>query len=409
MEKNEFTRLVANAYQHFYDLVHLRTHPLTNFLFSDASLSRKEKARQLQRILEDVIKELDPGPHAPAYSREWRRHQLMVLRYLDGLDPNAVADELGVSRRHYYREHEGAIEAIASILLSRYQREPSGGQQIHRNTEDQEAPDRLELVRLEAARTAHAGYYTGVNDMVQGVLSLLQDMLQQRKLTVYVALPEMLPVIFVDRNLLRNVLLGILGYLIGDAYETTIRITAQVTESALRLSFEVESPAATSPAMQTKIQERLAALEEMATLSGIQIQPLNVGHSIAGFDILLPAGLKRTVLVVDDNEDILELFQRYLSPHPYRVVTAQTAHEALTLARQLHPDVITLDLMMPDQDGWDLLQVLLNQVDTHQIPIIVCSVLRQKDLALSLGAAAFLEKPVTEQGLLSALEDLEKT
>jgi CheY-like chemotaxis protein len=98
-----------------------------------------------------------------------------------------------------------------------------------------------------------------------------------------------------------------------------------------------------------------------------------------------------------------------LGLHPYRVVTAQTGHEAIDLARQLHPDVITLDLMMPDQDGWDLLQVLLNQVDTQGIPIIVCSVLRQKDLALSLGATAFLEKPVTQQALLSALKVVEKT
>ena len=127
------------------------------------------------------------------------------------------------------------------------------------------------------------------------------------------------------------------------------------------------------------------------------------------FEIRLPTNAHRTVLVVDDNEDVLELFQRYLSPHQYRVVTAQTAEKALGLAVRLRPDTITLDLMMPEQDGWDLLQALLNRADTCHIPIIVCSVLKQKELALSLGATAFLKKPVTEQELLSTLRALEET
>ena len=88
------------------------------------------------------------------------------------------------------------------------------------------------------------------------------------------------------------------------------------------------------------------------------------------------------------------------------MVTTQLAQDVLELAHQLRPYAITLDLMMPDQDGWDVLQMLLNQPETQHIPVIVCSVLRQRDLALSLGASLFLEKPVSEQSLLSAMEAL---
>jgi CheY-like chemotaxis protein len=112
--------------------------------------------------------------------------------------------------------------------------------------------------------------------------------------------------------------------------------------------------------------------------------------------------------VVDDNEDVLELFRSYLSPHRYRVVTVRSARQALDLAREVQPYAITLDLMMPGQDGWDVLQTLLSQPDTRHIPVIVCTVLRQKELALSLGAAAFLAKPTTEAALLAALESLEE-
>ena len=112
------------------------------------------------------------------------------------------------------------------------------------------------------------------------------------------------------------------------------------------------------------------------------------------------------MLVVDDNDDVLELFRRYLVPHGYHVLTARSVPEALELAERIHPYAITVDLMLPGQDGWDLLQILLNRSDTRQIPIIVCSVLKQKELALSLGATAFLEKPVTEEMLLSSLSAL---
>ena len=117
--------------------------------------------------------------------------------------------------------------------------------------------------------------------------------------------------------------------------------------------------------------------------------------------------VQRAVLVVDDNEDVLELCRRYLAPHGYGVITATTAEEAIDLAAQLQPFAITLDLMLPGQDGWDALQALLNRPDTQRIPVIICSVLKQRELALSLGATAFLEKPVTEQGLLAALRMLE--
>ena len=141
-------------------------------------------------------------------------------------------------------------------------------------------------------------------------------------------------------------------------------------------------------------------------LAGVHIWPVHAGQAIVGFEMQLPT-VERTLLVVDDNEDILELFRGYLGPHRYRVITAQTAPEALEKAREFQPYAVTLDLMMPDQDGWEVLQRLLHQPDTRHIPVIVCSVLRQKELALSLGAAAFLEKPVTEQTLVATLAALE--
>lgn len=406
VSRSEFDLHVADAYEHLYDLVYLRAHPLVDQLAVLPSQPLKRRARELHRILLDIITELDPGPQAPPSSNECRRHRLLVLRYVRGLSPQMVADQLIISLRHYYRVHKAAVEDIAGILWDRYIARPSASE-IPQVIEEDTPLRQLELLRLEAARLAQADRYARVSDVVQGVLPLFQEMLRRYRLDVRLEIPETLPGVSTDRNLLRQVLLGTLGYLIERAEQVTIHVTAQLEGATIRLSLRLEPPEAARPTLPAEAEERLSVLTEMATLAGAQVLPLHAGQSIVGFDMHLPIA-ERTVLVVDDNEDVLELFRGYLSPHRYRVVTAQRAEEVLDKASQLQPYAITLDLMMPVQDGWELLQILLNRPDTRHIPVIVCSVLKQKELALSLGATAFLEKPVTEQALLSALEALEE-
>ncbi|HUV89671.1 MAG TPA: response regulator [Anaerolineae bacterium] len=421
LSRAEFGRHVADLYQQLYDLVYLRTHVLTEILVPDISIRRKERAWQLHELLLEAIKELDPGPQAPAFSREWRRHRLLVLRYVDGMDPQMVAREIAVSRRQYYREHDAALEAIADVLWDRYAVHPPAPGSPAPPTEEQPALSDLELLRLEAARLAHANRYTPTGEVVRGVLSLLEERLHQHRLKVHLALPKSLPGVSVEKEMLRQMLAGMLGYLVERATReagATIRLNAVArpagaattghSGATVCLSLVVEPPEAVLPTEQAEVQERLSAFEEMATLSGTHILLIRSEQSIVGFELHLPTDSQRTVLVVDDNEDVLELFQRYLAPHQYRVVTAKAMQEGLDLAIRLQPDTITLDLMMPEQDGWDLLQALLNRPDTRHIPIIVCSVLKQKELALSLGATAFLKKPVTELQLLSALQALEE-
>src|SRR5512135_2135756 len=111
MQYEEFVSQLTDAYEHLYDLVYLRTHPFIHLLGD--GIQRKDAAWQLHHLLINLIQDLDPGPGVPAFSREWRRHRLMMLRYIDGLTPQAVADQLAISRRHYYRAHGEAVDALA--------------------------------------------------------------------------------------------------------------------------------------------------------------------------------------------------------------------------------------------------------------------------------------------------------
>jgi len=110
------------------------------------------------------------------------------------------------------------------------------------------------------------------------------------------------------------------------------------------------------------------------------------------------------VLVIDDNADTRRLIQRHLSGSRYHFTGAPDAKQGLALAEELIPQIIVLDVMMPGRDGWALLEQLREHPQLKDIPIIVSTILAHEDLALALGAAGFLRKPVSRSQLLTELD-----
>ena len=112
---------------------------------------------------------------------------------------------------------------------------------------------------------------------------------------------------------------------------------------------------------------------------------------------------KPLVLVVDDEPAARELLASYLEAAGYALTTVASAAEAVEKACQLRPDAITLDILMPGGSGFGTLSELKKRVETAHIPIIVVSVLDQKEVAFTLGAADYLVKPVQKSALLETL------
>jgi signal transduction histidine kinase/CheY-like chemotaxis protein/tetratricopeptide (TPR) repeat protein len=117
-----------------------------------------------------------------------------------------------------------------------------------------------------------------------------------------------------------------------------------------------------------------------------------------------PAPGARTVLVVDDEADTRDLLQRYLARHGFRVFAASTGEHALDLAGRIHPDAITLDVMMPGMDGWAVLTALKADPQLAEIPVVVLSILDDRDMGYTLGAADYLTKPIERERLIAVLE-----
>jgi len=400
MSRAEFQELVSSAYQSLYDFIRLRTHPLASLLTSETAINHKEKGWQLHHVLLDVVEELYPGAAAPPFSKEWRRHRLMVLRYIEAMDPRAVAEQLNISRRQYYREHATALEAVADILWSRCDQSmleavPASGHEISSGPS--------EAMQLELARINQNDAYADLGEVFEGAIAILGKMLQQNTIHLDIDLPPVTPITSIGHSVLRQVILGLLGYLIEKVNNTTLQLKAITGDSSVYLTVTTNPPHFLDEA---DFAAQFVMFSEMLQLGHGSLRMLRdkTNHLMIGFELELPFEYECIVLAVDDNEDTLALYKRFLTPNGYRIITAQSAQAGLMLTREVKPDIIILDLMMPEQDGWDLLQLLSNQVDTAHIPIVICSVLKQKQLALSLGAAAFLEKPFTEQILLETLE-----
>ena len=111
-----------------------------------------------------------------------------------------------------------------------------------------------------------------------------------------------------------------------------------------------------------------------------------------------------TVLVIDDDVAVRDLMSRSLTKLGFRVVAAAGGEEGLRLAKQLRPLVITLDVIMPDWDGWTVLNKLKADADLAEIPVIMVTIVDNEAMGLDLGAANYLVKPVDRERLASLIE-----
>lgn len=136
-----------------------------------------------------------------------------------------------------------------------------------------------------------------------------------------------------------------------------------------------------------------------------QSQPTEATTGAATTEAEFP-GSGSTVLVIDDDDDARELTARVLRQEGCKVLQAPSGNEGLRIAREQRPDLIVLDLVMPEVDGWSVLSVLKDCEETRDIPVILQSMLDERDEGIKRGAAEFLHKPVNRRRLAETLDKL---
>jgi len=384
---DEFARLVKQALDSLYDLPALERH---TFARQDASSRRSTESagQRLRSNLMAAVESLNPGRSVPFRAPRARTFQLLHLHYVEGLTIHETARELGLSERQTYRDLRAAEESVAAVLAAqRTAPEPAAS-----TAEDSPSTLQAEMARLE---TSSLPLDMGlVLEHAQRAVERLAD---QRGVAIVTAAPSEPVLIAADPLLAQQLVTHLLSQIIqhmapGDLNLSLLKHAqgARVTMLYSPASGLAESPAASLVAIQ--LAERLGW-----QMSG-DILPegrfaLSVDTSKSG----------PKVLVIDDNQGLVELLQRYLTGQAVRVWTATDSNLGFELACQIVPDAIILDVMMPKVDGWELLQRLRVHPSTANIPVVICSVFDDPELALSLGASAFIAKPVDRSAVLTAL------
>jgi CheY-like chemotaxis protein len=110
------------------------------------------------------------------------------------------------------------------------------------------------------------------------------------------------------------------------------------------------------------------------------------------------------VLVIDDDPVVRELITRFLSKEGFQVINASAGSEGVELAKQYKPDVISLDVLMPGMDGWSVLTRLKESEETADTPVVMVSIIDEKKIGYSLGAADYLTKPIERDRLIHVME-----
>ncbi len=414
LDRTELARQLDNALSRLYDHPYLESHPLASLLANAKGL--RSVGQALSRRLIEAIETCKPDEHLPLCSAPWRNFRYLQLRYIQLKTAKEVARELGVSERQSRRIHCEAIDYLTSALWAAIASTDGTvtPQQGATAEGDKKTTFGVEDDEISFLTSVSRQQSVSLIETIGGVLTTMTKMAAAGRVGIGVDLPTDLPLVAVERTVLRQ---GLLSLLVAGLRSGArrISITAGIRTSSVELRLLLspaygpgrrgakQEAAARAPVDPGRDRSLEVGSHLLATQGGhVRVEPGRGG--VATIALELPFVEPTTVLVVDDNPDTVRLFRRYLCEGAYRVVEASSGEQAIQLARQLHPAAITLDIMMPGQDGWETLQTLCNQPETADIPIIVCSVIDQRDLALSIGAAESLAKPVTQEALLKALE-----
>jgi CheY-like chemotaxis protein len=389
----EFEQHVRDCLAHLYDYSYLREHPLVQLLVPDQSGAAQ--VQSFRQVITEAIENLRPDMGATFHSKQARIYNILMLRYIDQQLPQDVMIQLALSERQFYRDHPKAINTLSHILW-----EHVTGDAVSHTVHEASAAD-ISL-ESEVQRVQSEQAQIDITALLEGAINATQSLASQHHVQVTLALKNELPQQGINGSVLRQAVLLIMSQLIV-RFDGTGQLTlnGEVAERQCRITFMLNGETDDAPTLS----EGLAQNKSLRAL--IESIDAELNCEQRGDDSVLitldVAQRQQTVLLVDDNPGMIDLFNRYLGGQPYHILVAPDGEQAIQLARQTRPGLIILDVMLPGKDGWEVLQNLKNHPTTRHIPVLICSVLDATELAMSLGADAYLKKPPSQGDFLDVL------
>lgn len=403
VQRDTFALLVRDLLLHFHSPAHLQIQRLVE-VWPWRDQPPDTRAQALRELVVDALEALQPNAPLASGRSERLAHDVLRLRYIECLTPGQVGEALGISHTSYYRHHRDALDALVSLLWERYQRELSGHPSPPEGTD---SPESSSLARQEALRVARASGSRAarIDEAVQDARVTVHPLLQQRGMALECDIPHDLPTVPIDPVVLRQIILNALVEALNLARTVALRLSAGVAGERVWLHIAGLDEAKVRAGGLQRLTGITVSQGMLAAYGG----DLVLGRDETGtpsFCLSIPCRRAKTILIIDDDADTIGLYRRYLQAKTYTVYSADSGANTWALLEEMTPDLVLLDVLMPREDGWNILQGLRETPRTAHVPVVICSVLDQADLALALGAAEVLQKPISQSELLRTVAEL---
>ena len=299
--------------------------------------------------------------------------------------------------------------------------------------------DVLDMARIEAGKMELNFEEVNLSEMIHSVFSTAKGLVKEKPIKLVEDVATDMPTVRGDIMRVRQVFINLISNAskFTDAGSITIRSEVQESPNGKleALISVIDTGPGITPEGQEKLFKAFSQVDGSATRKSggsglglsicanlVQLHGGRIGvtseegkGSTFWFTVPLfkqheeeiPEG-KKVVLAIDDDPQVIALYERYLTGQGYHVVALTEPARAKERVKELKPFAVTLDIMMPNIDGWTVLTELKSDPTTRDVPIIICSVVEQTDKGFNLGAADYLLKPIVEEDLVHSLDRLNK-
>jgi len=380
-----FIEDVKLVLENLYDFPYLQRHSLAQT--APRNNSNDNAGQSLRREVILAIEVHNPGDVA-FHSPHARLYNLLHLHYVEGMTIQEASNELSISTRQAYRDLKRGQMNIAEILWANRHEKPESSPKTNDT-----------LIDLEVSHLKGNPVTTSMSTLLRNAIRAVEKLAESHHVMLDLHAPTIPITIATHPSIAQQVIVNLLSHTIKQA---GARLEIRMEERAnggvcLLLEFEADG-GVSNENYRTGVTAQL-----ISHLGWTHTQTRT--HRRWTIQLLFATNAP-TVLIIDDNDALIDLLKRYLSDTSFRVVGTQQGLEGIRLAQEIRPDLVILDVMMPEMDGWEVLQRLRIHPQTETTPVIVCSVFNDPELASSLGATMLIPKPVNKETFLDALHEV---
>jgi CheY-like chemotaxis protein len=409
----ELERELHEALAHLYDPDYQPSEAFCSAIGCDV----RDGVLGVQSAILRAIEGLRPPSDMPPTAHARQVYELLHNRFVLKLIQEETAGRMHISRTSVHRVQRTAVHTLARALwecsqpsqslgqvspgqAASVQGQEMGAQPAGEDALDAQAADWQSQVQRELASLQAKAPDTesDVGRVIGSALELVAPLTARRGVAVDVKSLQPGLVATVHPVVLGQILVSAVGRLARYISNGLISVYARLEDGNVKITL-------------TGAVAAQAGLSQADLVGEIPVSPdVTINTYLDGSQafVWIEASSvgKVTVLVVDDNEDMARLYKGATVGTRYHIAHIAQGRDLLGALEAVAPDVIVLDVMLPDIDGWRLLMRLREDPASRAIPVIVCSVVREEDLALSLGAARYLPKPVRPREFIRALDQV---